>query len=390
MIKKFIHLSKLTDNDSAQRDENKRPFLFFFLVISICMLVPFGIWHFLAEQYLLSLLCLSVGVLQIISLILFCRFTKNINAVIHLNIFIIAGYLLFLVGEEGYPGSKIYWIFIFPMATYALLGQKMGFIWNLIVYVLAIFILTDSKFSMGAYPYPSVAIIRFACVYAVITIMGYIVNTSREEYKKRIKDKYHSLVNTMNEGLIEVDKDWLILYVNTCFADMTGYSKAQIVNRNFRELVADADKKIAEHAHKNRLQGKTLKYELELIRSDGKCISVLCSPKPYYDKEGNYMGGLGVITDITELKLHEDKQKELIEKLQKTLSEIKTLRGIIPICSHCKKIRDDKGFWLQVEKYVSDHSDALFSHGICPDCMEELYSNEDWYDEYINEQKKDS
>jgi DNA-binding response OmpR family regulator len=59
-----------------------------------------------------------------------------------------------------------------------------------------------------------------------------------------------------------------------------------------------------------------------------------------------------------------------IDELQKALSEIKQLQGIMPICSHCKRIRDDKNYWQQVETYISDHSDARFSHSICPDCFE--------------------
>ena len=62
-----------------------------------------------------------------------------------------------------------------------------------------------------------------------------------------------------------------------------------------------------------------------------------------------------------------------LEELRKTLSEIKQLRGIIPICSACKKIRDDEGIWHQIESYVRNHSEAQFSHGICPECMKKLY-----------------
>ncbi|MFK5951822.1 MAG: response regulator [Desulfobacterium sp.] len=69
------------------------------------------------------------------------------------------------------------------------------------------------------------------------------------------------------------------------------------------------------------------------------------------------------------------------EALQGALDEIKTLRGIIPICSHCKKIRDDKGYWEQIEAYISDHSEAQFSHGICPDCAQELYPDFNFYEE---------
>jgi len=67
------------------------------------------------------------------------------------------------------------------------------------------------------------------------------------------------------------------------------------------------------------------------------------------------------------------------EKLQKALDEIKTLKGIVPICAHCKKIRDDKGYWNLLESYIENHSEAEFSHGMCPDCIEEFYGEEDWY-----------
>jgi hypothetical protein len=69
-------------------------------------------------------------------------------------------------------------------------------------------------------------------------------------------------------------------------------------------------------------------------------------------------------------------RRELVhqnEKLQKSMAEIKVLRGILPICSVCKKIRTDKGVWEQMENYIATHTDARFSHGICQDCMKKLY-----------------
>lgn len=70
-------------------------------------------------------------------------------------------------------------------------------------------------------------------------------------------------------------------------------------------------------------------------------------------------------------------EKQLRKKLEHAISEIKTLQGIIPICSKCKKIRDDGGYWQQLEVYISDHSDADFSHSLCPHCVEELYPGVD-------------
>ena len=69
---------------------------------------------------------------------------------------------------------------------------------------------------------------------------------------------------------------------------------------------------------------------------------------------------------------------ELLARI-KTHIEMKILRGLLPICSGCKKIRDDNGFWKQVESYIEAHSELTFSHGICPDCAKALYGDSDWY-----------
>jgi len=77
------------------------------------------------------------------------------------------------------------------------------------------------------------------------------------------------------------------------------------------------------------------------------------------------------------LLLSEHNQLQVEKRyLESALGKIKTLHGLIPICSHCKKIRDDKGSWQQVEAYVKDHSDAEFSHGICPNCLDQFYPDE--------------
>jgi hypothetical protein len=83
---------------------------------------------------------------------------------------------------------------------------------------------------------------------------------------------------------------------------------------------------------------------------------------------------------MLEIKKRKETEELLVkerDRLKKALAEIKTLRGIVPICSSCKKIRNDKGYWQQVEVYVSDNSEAEFSHGICPDCMKRLYNEID-------------
>ncbi len=83
--------------------------------------------------------------------------------------------------------------------------------------------------------------------------------------------------------------------------------------------------------------------------------------------------------EIAERKKAKKEREELIMELRGALEKIKALKGLLPICAKCKKIRDDKGYWNQIENYIEMHSDALFSHSVCPDCAVTLYSNTKWY-----------
>ena len=74
-----------------------------------------------------------------------------------------------------------------------------------------------------------------------------------------------------------------------------------------------------------------------------------------------------------ERKRAEESQKRLILRLQKALAEVKTLSGMLPICASCKKVRDDQGYWKQIERYIIEHSEAKLSHSICPECARKLY-----------------
>ena len=80
--------------------------------------------------------------------------------------------------------------------------------------------------------------------------------------------------------------------------------------------------------------------------------------------------------DIMEMRRLNNELKTKIEELEKAFTEIKTLRGIIPICAACKKIRNDDGYWENVADYMAAHTEAEFSHGICPDCMKRLYGKD--------------
>lgn len=99
----------------------------------------------------------------------------------------------------------------------------------------------------------------------------------------------------------------------------------------------------------------------------------IVTAKPLCDSKGTAIGVVESFQEITERKRLEEEKEHLISELKKSLAQVKLLSGFIPICASCKKIRDDQGFWNQIEAYISQHSDAKFSHGICPDCVRKLY-----------------
>lgn len=89
-------------------------------------------------------------------------------------------------------------------------------------------------------------------------------------------------------------------------------------------------------------------------------------------RSGRKMGRILLLRDISERRRAEEEREKLIGELRDALMNVKKLRGLLPICASCKKIRDDKGYWHQVETYMKDHAEVEFSHGICPECLAKL------------------
>lgn len=136
---------------------------------------------------------------------------------------------------------------------------------------------------------------------------------------------------------------------------------------------------LAQQYHKDEMQivqtaeGLLNRTEIAVHRDTGEKRWHLTSKIPLINDNGRVTGIVGIARDITNQKLAEEERERLLSELQKTLNEVKTLSGLVPICANCKKIRDDKGFWNQVETYIQERSEARFSHGICPDCVQVLY-----------------
>jgi PAS domain S-box-containing protein len=131
-------------------------------------------------------------------------------------------------------------------------------------------------------------------------------------------------------------------------------------------------------------QSVPLELEYQAVWSDGSVHYIATRGKLLHDDKGNTQEINGIIWDITERKRAEEEIQRYsteLEKnnkeLQKAISEVKQLSGLLPICSYCKKIRDDKGYWNQIESYIHEHSEAKFSHGICQECAKIHYPDMD-------------
>lgn len=98
-------------------------------------------------------------------------------------------------------------------------------------------------------------------------------------------------------------------------------------------------------------------------------------------KQDNICVSSGCLTDVSKEMEAEEEREKLVTELQNAMAKVKTLSGMLPICAWCKNIRDDKGYWSQIETYIRDHSEADFSHSICPDCKKKHYPELDHQDQ---------
>jgi hypothetical protein len=124
---------------------------------------------------------------------------------------------------------------------------------------------------------------------------------------------------------------------------------------------------VRELAEKGRIDG----LEMLFRTKSGGSITALMSATVIVIRGEQCV--LSSVSDITERRRSEEERERLLRERENTIAEVKVLSGLLPICSSCKKIRDDTGYWNQIESYIRTHSQAEFSHGLCPDCMEKIY-----------------
>lgn len=178
------------------------------------------------------------------------------------------------------------------------------------------------------------------------------------------------------------------------FWEMLGYKKGELEETldNLKKIHYPADWEKGWEMIALVLKGEVPVYKNELRYLTKTKSWLWCEVKGIVterDSDGNPLVFLGYSKDISfphEMQEKMEKLKTLEQnyhkQLKKALADVKSLSGIIPICSSCKSIRNDEGYWKALEVFMEEHSEALFSHGLCNQCAEKLYKDEGWYQRY--------
>jgi PAS domain S-box-containing protein len=183
-----------------------------------------------------------------------------------------------------------------------------------------------------------------------------------------------SIVETCDDAIISQTLGGTVLSWNSGAERMFGYTAKEMVGESVESLVPrDQHSEISDIRDLIELGERVERIETVRLRRDGTGIDVAITVSPIKNGEGAIHGASIILRDITERKRQEQERLRLIQELTEALKRVKTLNGLLPICSSCKKIRNDGGYWEQVENYIRSRSNAEFTHGICPDCVRLLY-----------------
>jgi PAS domain S-box-containing protein len=197
--------------------------------------------------------------------------------------------------------------------------------------------------------------------------------------RKQMEVKLHQLSTAVEQSpasIVITDTAGDIEYVNPKFVQVTGYLLAEALGKNPRILKSgEKSPEAYRELWETITAGKEWHGEFHNKKKNGELYWESASISPIRDLAGRVTHYVAVKEDITARKQNEGERDKLIQDLQDALASVKSLSGLLPICASCKKIRDDKGYWSQVEHYISQHSQATFTHGICPDCIKKLYPN---------------
>ena len=206
----------------------------------------------------------------------------------------------------------------------------------------------------------------------------------KEGSLKELQEKlnhYRTLLDESMDPTFSFYPDGTYRYVNRAFANALGMRPEEIIGNKIWDVFdqQEADKRFAVV---KRVFSKGEPEEIEVrVPTPSGDLFFLTTAKPIVSETGAVETVICTSKNITKRKLAEMALQEEHDKLVAALEEIETLSGFLPICSSCKKVRDDEGYWEKIEAYLVRHSMVELTHSLCPGCVQDLYGKEEWFNE---------
>ncbi len=183
------------------------------------------------------------------------------------------------------------------------------------------------------------------------------------------------IVEYSDDAIIGKNLDGSITSWNRGAENIYGYAASEVIGKPISILLPPGHEDEMLQLLGKIKSGEPIEhYETVRQRKDGRDIYMSLAISPIRNDEGRIVAASTIGHDITQRKQMEIEREKFVLELQEALARVRVLSGLLPICASCKKIRDDQGYWRQIEVYIHDHSDAKFSHGTCPDCAKKLYA----------------
>ena len=209
------------------------------------------------------------------------------------------------------------------------------------------------------------------------TLMDITDRVRAEEALRQSQKQFRAIADYTPDLEVWIGPDGKFLWINPMVVDFSGYTTEEIMAMpNLpMALIVETDRPRVARLFMEALQhGTTGNTECEFICKTGERKWVEVYWRPINDEKGRSLGLRAGLRDVTARKRMEEEREKLLYELKEAIVQIKTLKGLLPICAYCKKIRNDKGDWEQFESYVRQRSDVEFSHGICPECTKKMYA----------------
>jgi len=235
---------------------------------------------------------------------------------------------------------------------------------------------TLSGFGPFARETQNVSLLLLQSFMGVIAVMTLALAAGVSERRRAEQARVYlaAIVDFSEDAIIGKTLEGIVVSWNRGAERIFGYAAEEVLGRPITMLIP-ANRLDEEPTIIARIRGGERIEHFETVRrrKDGREVGVSLTISPIKNETGKIIGISKIARDITERQRAKAERERLLSELVDALTQVKTLHGLLPICASCKKIRTDEGYWESIETYIQQHSEASFTHGICPVCMEKLY-----------------